>query len=483
MAKFSQQFLRAMTQPSYQEGLFTAARELGGLRGRLEQERGAMQRFDQAVQASEQGIAAAQQGDVSALTNRIADLRRQMASATTLQEKQRIRQEMANLQRLQPGAQKIAVSNKARSIVQGEQALQDESLVGPVRSAIEGRLEVLKQDPEAMAEYNKFKMDQWRTDQAQREMQSQQWLADNSAEISKAIDNNDMDAIESIVQGAGEFSEAAQSFVATSLRNADAMARFEENSIERKIAPSIDYYKDQLEALPEEVRKILQPTFDAYKEASDEGWNGSEWTTGGRLRAKQLEKDMQSQLRSVYSQVATSEYFAKRREEEAKREQIAQIELELGAGMTSKYFSQGRIQAQSMLKKGEQLTLQMINDAALSLYEADQQNLRSQLSALRGESPEERPIEDDGGFSVKVNDQVVTRTMVSDMVSEFGKEETRQFLKDEKGLSNNQIQALLGVDMTQSQPTQEEMITEPGLINPFRARMKLEQNPFQGLSE
>lgn len=38
MAKFSQQFLRAMTQPSYQEGLFTAAKELGGLRGRLKEE-------------------------------------------------------------------------------------------------------------------------------------------------------------------------------------------------------------------------------------------------------------------------------------------------------------------------------------------------------------------------------------------------------------------------------------------------------------
>lgn len=36
MAKFSQQFLRAMTQPSYQEGLFTAARQLGGLRGARE---------------------------------------------------------------------------------------------------------------------------------------------------------------------------------------------------------------------------------------------------------------------------------------------------------------------------------------------------------------------------------------------------------------------------------------------------------------
>ena len=39
MAKFSQQFLQSMAQPSYQQGLFTAARELGGLRGRLQEER------------------------------------------------------------------------------------------------------------------------------------------------------------------------------------------------------------------------------------------------------------------------------------------------------------------------------------------------------------------------------------------------------------------------------------------------------------
>jgi len=38
MAKFSQAFLQSMTQPSYQEGLFTAARQLGGLRGRLQEE-------------------------------------------------------------------------------------------------------------------------------------------------------------------------------------------------------------------------------------------------------------------------------------------------------------------------------------------------------------------------------------------------------------------------------------------------------------
>ena len=37
MAKFSQAFLRSMAQPSYQEGLFTAAQQLGGLRGRMQE--------------------------------------------------------------------------------------------------------------------------------------------------------------------------------------------------------------------------------------------------------------------------------------------------------------------------------------------------------------------------------------------------------------------------------------------------------------
>ena len=136
--------------------------------------------------------------------------------------------------------------------------------------------------------------------------------------------------------------------------------------------------------------------------------------------------------------------------------------------MSAEYVRQGRIQATSLLKEGEELTQAMIDREARSLYEMDQRRDIAQLMALRGESPEEMPVEDDGGFTVKVNNQIITRTMVSEMVAEYGKEETEQFLKNNKGLSNNQIQALLGVDMSQSQPTQEEMITEPGLINPFR---------------
>jgi len=35
MAKFSQAFLQSMTQPAYQEGLFTAAQQLGEMPGRM----------------------------------------------------------------------------------------------------------------------------------------------------------------------------------------------------------------------------------------------------------------------------------------------------------------------------------------------------------------------------------------------------------------------------------------------------------------
>ncbi len=144
MAKFSQAFLQGLLQPSYQEGLFTAARQAAQLPVQLQQQQmqqEELRRFDETTQISGQGVAAAQQGDVSALTNRIAELRRQMSKAITLQEKQRIRQEMDNLQRMRPGAEQVAIGNKARSIVQGEQALQHESLVGPARRAIKQRIE------------------------------------------------------------------------------------------------------------------------------------------------------------------------------------------------------------------------------------------------------------------------------------------------------------------------------------------------------
>ena len=64
--------------------------------------------------------------------------------------------------------------------------------------------------------------------------------------------------------------------------------------------------------------------------------------------------------------------------------------------------------------------------------------------------------------------------MVQEAVALQGLEKTTRKLKD-KGLNDQQIKALLGEDMSESAPTQEELITQSGLINPQRAKLKLRQ--------
>jgi len=467
MAKFSQTFLQGLLQPSYQEGLFTAARGIGAapqMRALQQQQQAELSRYDESTKLSEQGVAAAQQGDVSALTQRIADLRRQMATATTLQEKQAIRQEMNNLQRMRPDAEKIAVGNKAQSIVQGEQALQDETVSGPAKLAIQKRLEELKKDPEAMRQYNQYKMDEWRTGQAQKQMESEQWLVDNAKNIDEAIQNDDIEEVQRIILNSGEFSNAAQSYVNTSLRNAETLIKFEENSIERKKAPSVNYYKQQLEALPEELRKGLKPTLQAYEEISKD-WNGETWTvSGARARASQLEKKLQSEISAINRSVAIADYRISESEAAEKRERIKNLEIKINTPMTSDYLTQGRIYASSLLGKKEQLTPEMINQAANLLYQRDRQSAISQLEALQGkvmDEPEETPS------------QVIEAAM-----SEYPNKSRGDVIKALKA------GGFLPVDFVEEKelPTQEELITQPGLVNPFRAKAKLEQNPFRGLS-
>jgi hypothetical protein len=481
MAKFSQTFLQGLLQPSYQEGLFTAARGIGmrpQMQALQQQQQEELQRFDESTQISEQGIAAAQQGDVSALTNRIAELRKQMAEATTLQEKQRIRQEMNNLQRMRPGAEQVAIGNKARSIVQGEQALQDASLAGPARVAIQQRLEELKKDPEAMRQYNQYKMDEWRTGQAQEQMEAEQWLNSNSSSIDQAIQDNDIEAVQEIILKAGDFSEAAQSYVNTSLRNAESMSQFQENSLERKKEPSVDFYEKQINELPEEVKEFLAPTLTAYREIA-KSWNGENWTvSGSRARAAQLEKTLQTEIAAINRSMAISDYRVKQNEEADKRDRIKALELKINTPMDNSYIREARIYESALLKKGEELSEARVEARANQMYQRDRGGYIEQLAALEGKTREEAEIKDDGGFSVKVNGQVTTRTMVQEAVALQGLEKTKTKLKD-KGLNDQQIRSLLGEDMSESAPTQEELITRSGLINPQRAKLKLRQGLTQ----
>ena len=432
MATFSQGFLSQLANPAMSQSLFDLGSALGGLPGQVKEQRRKqeqLKRYDQIAQMSEQGIASAQEGDVASLTSRIDQLQQSRENAKTLEEKQAIGQSILKLQGLLPGAEKVSIGNNARELVNIEQKLKSLPAGStPQRLALQKRQEVLQQDPEAMRQYQQYQLDAWKFQQAEEEMQAEQWLDSNRGSMLEAIEAGNIDQLNTIIEGAGVNTEAAQKFAAISLQSAENMAKFEENSMERKIAPSVDYYTEQVNSLPEEIQNNLKSTLEAYTRVSNEGWDGKQWNTGARIRAKQLEKNLQSQLRAINSQIATSEYFNAKREERTTKEQIKKIEIKLDAPMGSDYINQGRLMAQSLLGKDKELTEDDIQKYAKQLYDRDRKQLIQQLAALKGEEPVEEEEADDSPFRTIGGKKLSVRDIQED-IAKVGKEETIRLLK------------------------------------------------------
>ena len=432
MATFSRGFLSSLGRPQMAEGLFNLGAAIGGVPGQIrerkkkEQE---LQAFNQMAQASEQGTAAALEGNVEGLQNQINQLIKMRDAATDINKKQNIQRAITNLQGQISGAKKISVGNKARELVNIEQQLASlPSGATAQRLALQKRQEVLQQDPEAMRQYQQYQLDTFRYEQAEKEVQAEQWLNSNRALMLEAIEAGDTDKLTGIIEGAGDYVGAAQKFANAALQSAENMAKFEENSMERKIAPSVDYYTEQVNNLPEEIRDNLKSTLEAYTRVSKEGWDGKQWNTGARIRAKQLEKDLQSQLRAINSQIATSAYFEGRREEARIKQQIKEIEIKLDTPMGSRYMKDGRIMAQTLLGKDE-VTEDEIKKYAQQLYDLDQQQLRQQLAALTGEEPVKEEEADDSPFRTIGGKKLSVRDIQED-VEKVGKKEVIRLLKE-----------------------------------------------------
>jgi hypothetical protein len=221
------------------------------------------------------------------------------------------------------------------------------------------------------------------------------------------------------------------------------MAEFEENNIERKMAPSVDYYTEQVNNLPEEIGQNLKTTLAAYKEVSEKGWNGSQWTAGLRTRAKQLERELQGQLRAINSQIATSEYFEAKREERATKEQIKKIQLKLDAPMDSSYIIEGRRHVNSFFKQ-EDRTDELVLQYAREYYDRDRRKWLQELASLTGEEPVEEEVEElEKGSFVVVGGENTTVAMFKESVSKLGEEETIRRLK-KRGATEADINFLRG---------------------------------------
>jgi hypothetical protein len=429
-------------------------RGLGGMLGtdmrsaaEIEKEKQA-QAMDAAFKASTQGTAAAQQGNVAAVTSQINALQQAMSATTDLSAKRLYAQQIQQLTSMIPAAQKTEVSNNAKAILRAEQAIAGGEIENEqARRAMEARVEELKKDPEAMREYNNFKMQEWQTQRAQQDMKADAWIKANGSAITQALKEDDFDEVTKLVTSAGDYTEAAQAYVNRAQQNIKAMRELEENSIERKTAPSVEMWEEQINSLPEEVRAVLEPSLKAYKNAA-KGWNENTqtWNTGARIAANRIEKQMTGLFNNMMNQLAVSDFSMSRREEAKKAEQIKDLELKLNTKMSTKYINDARIYANSIIKNPDDNDIQRI---AESFYARDQEVYRSQLEYLQQDSEaieEEGTPADDGGFSVEVNGTVTTRAMVQEAIKAVGEAETRRKLKN-AGLNDNQINDLINGDL------------------------------------
>ena len=406
------------------------------------------QALDAAFKASTQGTAAAQQGNVAAVTSQINALQQAMAATTDLSAKRMYGQQIQQLTSMIPAAQKTEVSNNAKAILRAEQAIAGGEIENEqARRAMEARVEELKKDPEAMREYNNFKMQEWQTQRAQEDMAAETWIKANGSAITQALKDDDFDEVTRLVTGAGDYTEAAQAYVNRAQQNIKAMKELEENSIERKTAPSVEMWEEQINSLPEEVRKVFEPSLKAYKNAA-KGWNEKTqtWNTGARIAANRIEKQMTGLYNNMINQLAVADFSDNRRIARNKQEKIEELKLQLKTPMGSRYMNDARTLANSTLKRPKEEDIERI---AAALYEREQEKYRAQLEYLQQgseASEEDETPADDSGFSVEVNGTVTTRAMVQEAIKAVGEAETRRKLKN-AGLNDNQINDLINGDL------------------------------------
>jgi hypothetical protein len=248
MAKFSQQFLRAMAQPSYQEGLFTAARELGGLRGRLEEERGAMQRFDQLSKTTGQAQASALSGDPNALALNIKRLEEIRNAAPTLQEKQVIDSRISQLRSMAPAAKQAGLKRDVTAVSQIDNVLDgldartdiSEQQKSELKESLTLRKNQLLENPEIEQGYRQDQVNRFKFEETELAMREQQYIRDSQDEIQRAIQSGDEAQLKAVRDKIPpEFATITNQYITGAIRNNDVLNQFNERSIALKDSSNV----------------------------------------------------------------------------------------------------------------------------------------------------------------------------------------------------------------------------------------------------
>ena len=442
MPSFSQSFLASLGQPRFAQGMFEVGQAIGGIGGQLAEKRrrDELSKFDtttpegqlgmltaqlketknpeerfnlgqqiQAIRKSiaasksfgpssenlTQGIASAEAGNLEGLQGSIDYFREQIADARLPNDiRVSAQQSLISLQKLVPGARENRNLKQGRDILRLTEELKS---AGPNdRLRIESEIAQLRSNPDAVTEYNKLQMANWEFKNSQINMQSNQWIAENGPKILQLIDEGDLDGVSDLVQEAGEFSREAQKYVDASINSKNARDKLEKATIENKKGPSLKVFEEQIENLPEEFQKKLQPLWNAYKKAS-EGWDAESetWKTGARSTAKNIEDQLRGQINLISNNIALADYSQERRLKSETDRQIRELEIDLenASVLTSEEKSQIQsrvVQQYKGQKKLPENFKELVAQEELQVIQGKRRRILNELAALKVEEPSEQ---------------------------------------------------------------------------------------------
>lgn len=178
MAKFSQAFLRSMAQPSYQEGLFTAARQLGGLRGKMQEEQEIRGTQESLAQMMNTNSRIAETGNLKGLEEQRTKLMGMLSGATSNESRDMILGELGRVENLREVAAPVARTRDINTLITAERSLKqaddqiaslqgDTTAEGQIKldaamkakQAIQSRVDSLRSDAALVAAADNEKID------------------------------------------------------------------------------------------------------------------------------------------------------------------------------------------------------------------------------------------------------------------------------------------------------------------------------------
>jgi hypothetical protein len=396
MAKFSRTFLQGLLQPSYQEGLFTAAQGIGQapqMRALQQQQQAELQRFDQVSKTTGQAQTSVFSGDPNALTYNIKQLEALRDAAPTLKEKQTIDSRITQLRNLTGTAEARGLKRDITAVSQIDNTLEtlDTSTEQgkKVKEALEARKTQLLQNPEIEQGYRQAQVDEFKFLQTEAVIREQEYLRnpENQKIFQDAIQSGDKDRLSTVLDAVpNEFKAVANEYITGAIRNNEVMSQFNERSIAMNKAPMTDTEIDALvNSLPEDVRTGIALEVDAYKEAS-KGWSDkTQWSgsTVAYTTAKQAEKALRQKAASLSERALFLDITENRSIAAQNRAIIQEAELRM-LDRPSDLDIERRAKMITTNKDGEASLV----DRANALSQLTQENIEDQLQKINSLDPE-----------------------------------------------------------------------------------------------